>query len=67
MPIRTFCPPAIDRSDPTVREPRVVVPIPPLETVRGFVKERLVMVALVTLAFVKFIPAKIGLLVVVKF
>ena len=32
VPINTCCPPEIDNPDPTVKLPRVVVPIPPLET-----------------------------------
>ena len=33
VPIRTFCPPVMDRfGEETVRSPRVVVPMPPLLT-----------------------------------
>ncbi len=32
VPIKTLWPPVMDRPDPTVREPKVVVPSPPLET-----------------------------------
>ena len=38
VPINTFCPPAIDKPDPTVRDPSVVVPRPPLVTARGVCK-----------------------------
>lgn len=32
VPISTFCPPLMDRLEPTVREPKVVVPMPPKPT-----------------------------------
>ncbi len=32
VPIKTLWPPVMDRPDPTVREPKLVVPMPPLET-----------------------------------
>ena len=32
VPTRTFCPPLTDKFDPTVSDPSVVVPVPPLET-----------------------------------
>jgi hypothetical protein len=34
VPIKTFCPPVTDKPLPTVKEPRVEVPIPPLATER---------------------------------
>src|SRR5476649_2541623 len=48
----TFCPPTMVRLGPTVREPSVVVPVPPLATVK---------------ALVKLSPAKVGVEVVVRF
>jgi hypothetical protein len=33
VPIKTFCPPLMSKFDPTVKLPRVVVPMPPLEDV----------------------------------
>ena len=32
VPIRTFSPPETDRLEPTVKEPKVLVPVPPLAT-----------------------------------
>ena len=32
MPIKTFCPPEIERLEPTVIEANVFVPVPPLKT-----------------------------------
>jgi hypothetical protein len=40
VPTKTFCPPVMERPEPTVREPRVVVPIPPLDTAKGLVRVR---------------------------
>jgi hypothetical protein len=34
VPMRTFCPPAMDRPEPTVKLPSVVVPMPPTDTVK---------------------------------
>ena len=31
VPIKTFCPPLMERLLPTVKEPRVLVPVPPVE------------------------------------
>ena len=40
VPIKTFCPPLIDKPAPAVRSPSVVVPRPPLATVNGLVSVR---------------------------
>ena len=32
VPIKTFWPPVTDKPEPTVKEPRVLVPVPPLAT-----------------------------------
>jgi len=34
VPINTFCPPVMERLEPTVKEPRVVVPVPPLSAAK---------------------------------
>lgn len=39
VPISTCCPPVMDKlEEETVKLPKVVVPMPPLETARGLVK-----------------------------
>ena len=40
VPIKTCWPPETESPEPTVKLPKVVVPIPPLDTANGFVKVR---------------------------
>jgi hypothetical protein len=53
VPIKTFWPPVIERPEPTVKSPKVVVPRPPEDTASGLVKVREVKLGVLDTAIVE--------------
>jgi hypothetical protein len=53
VPIKTLWPPVMESPEPTVKEPSVVVPSPPLVTARGLVRVKLVKLGVAETAMVE--------------